>query len=159
MKPIAPDALASIEFEVAWNHGNVFHTDTYLARKVNFRSYFFPKGFCEAMTGRQPEEIVDVDTPSDLLAPGHDPGLVKTVSLNQFNRNRGNGHDIVPAYGRFYPRGRLTGMPGIFKDNVAPFRFLETEETRFYAGFTPPGGKARANKVSPQGHTDTGRDS
>ncbi|ABW67344.1 methyltransferase domain-containing protein [Desulfosudis oleivorans] len=138
MKSITPDALASIEFEMAWNHGNVSHTDTYLARKVNFWRDFFPNGFCEAMTGRQPGDIVDLEISSDLLVPRHDPGLVKTVVLNQFNGNRDNGHDIVPAYGRFYPKGRLTGMPGIFKDNVAPFRFLETEGTRFYADLNHP---------------------
>lgn len=138
MKQITPDTLASIEFEVTWNHGGVSHTDTYMARKVNFWRDCLPRGVCEAMMGKKAGDRVSLDLPAGLAAPRHDPGRIKALGLNRFETKRDDGRIVFPAYGRFYPSGLLNGLPGIFPGNVAPFRCLGTDDQTLCADFNHP---------------------
>ena len=97
MKQITPDTLASIEFEVTWNHGGVSHTDTYMARKVNFWRDCLPRGVCEAMMGKKAGDRVSLDLPAGLAAPRHDPGRIKALGLNRFETKRDDGRIVFPA--------------------------------------------------------------
>lgn len=137
-RQITPDALASIEFEVEWNHGGISHTDTYMARKVNFWRDCFPKGFFEAVMGKQTGDTVGMCLPDNALEFRPDAGRIKTLAANQFEGIRDDGRPIIPEYGRFYPSGLLRDVPGVFKGNISPFRCLETDGDRLKADFNHP---------------------
>jgi len=48
------------------------------------------------------------------------------------------GHSLEPAVGRFYPRGLLKGLSGVFKANIQPFRCIQLNNGHMKIDFNHP---------------------
>lgn len=112
MDAIALNSAADIVFQLKWDSTNASHRECYAARGVNLWRDWLPEAVRGSLIGKHPLDRVPVDlTPGELFGKGKNPF--------QMDRNR---FSTTPRTGRFYPRGRLSGLPGVFPQNVQPFR-------------------------------------
>jgi len=135
---INEDSLASIEFRLSWEKNNVNHTDAIYAHRVNFWRDLFPENLRRKLLGSYPGDTVSQDyNPGDLV-----PLPIRQRTFRVLHRNvngqRPDGSTVVPQYGRFYPRGILGGVPGVFRGNIEPFRCTDTDNDGIRADFNHP---------------------
>ena len=112
MEPINQDSIADIVFQLKWESQNATHNEGYAAQNVNLWRDWLPGQIGPALMGKKPWEQVRVDIDAGQLF-GDGNGAV-TIDRRRFN--------LDPQEGRFYPRGRLRGIAGVFPQNVEPFR-------------------------------------
>lgn len=138
MNRIHPDALASIQFNLHWHHGQVSHTDSYYASRVNLWRDQLPADLHGSLLGCRPGEQVFLSRKSEGDFSPFDPDARVCLPLARFNRMFRPEAPLIPRYGRFYPKGVLRDMPGIFKNNMHPFRYGEEDSGRFEADLNHP---------------------
>lgn len=126
---IYDDALATMDFRVSWEHDGIRHRDCQHAQRVNFWRDILPSGLSEAMVQQPGVRSVALEFQPGQVLPALSPSAIHRVRHLDVEKRRVAGVEIEPRYGRFYPRGILRGVPGIFRENVQPFRCtgLETE--------------------------------
>lgn len=114
---------ASVEFQVRWQSGDAAHAERQLVEKVNFWRDFFPGDLGERLARCTSGEVASGRFAPGELASGHDPTQVRTLPASGL-RQPARGPQLEPRVGRFYPRGLLTGLSGVFAQDRRPFRFL-----------------------------------
>ena len=72
------------------------------------------------------------------LIPGYDDGLVKQIKLSQLDMSRVPSNSTAPALGRFYPKGIVGDIAGIYRQNITPFRFISRNGITAGADFNHP---------------------
>lgn len=112
MNTINLDSVADIVFQLKWCSKEAGHTECYAARGVNLWRDWLPEGVREAVLGRHAWEKAKVDFAAGELF-GSNGGYLK-IDRKRFS--------LAPRTGRFYPKGRLSGIPGVFPQNMQPFR-------------------------------------
>lgn len=122
MRRIYDGALASMDFTLAWTRGGIVHTDTVHAERVNFWRDILPPGLYERLADAPGEGEVAIDYPCGEALPERSPARVFRVPRERLRTDRFPGIAIGPDYGRYYPCGILHGVPGVFAENVSPFR-------------------------------------
>lgn len=135
---IYDDALASMDFKVNWEEGAIRHTDELHAQRVNFWRDILPPGLYENMVSRPGERLFSLEFDAGRVLPQHRPELVQQVRQADIERPRFAGIEIEPRYGRFYPRGILRGVAGVFRENVQPFRCVGVNAEWVSADFNHP---------------------
>lgn len=125
MTAISNDTLANILFRLHWEEHGVRHEDSYYAQNVNLWRDVFPAGLEKDILGLEEGQSRHVDLCPGVHLPVRDMRKVMTVSRKAF-KIAPNLPEIVPAQGRFYPQGVLRGLPGIYPQNVQPFRVINT---------------------------------
>jgi len=145
------DALATMDFRVSWERDGIRHTDCRHAQRVNFWRDLLPIDLREALA-RQPgvRSIALRFQPGQALPPVN-PDAVYRVRLTEVEKRWISGIEIEPRYGRFYPRGILRGVPGVFRENIQPFRCVGVESEWLTADFNHPlSGKTLSVEVAIQ---------
>ena len=116
------DSIVDMVFHLKWKSDEVLHTDAYQASRINFWRDYFPPFLLENLRGRQAGESFEIRLNSNnLLTQFNGQGSLK-IKSKQFNITRAKIPMGPPALGRFYPRGILKDVAGVFKANVQPFR-------------------------------------
>ena len=116
------DALATMNFSVSWEHGGIRHTDCLHAERVNFWRDILPPGLYETLVKKPGGRLVLLEfLPGQVLPPLSASATYK-VRREDVQKRRIAGIKIEPRYGRFFPRGILRGVPGVFRENIQPFR-------------------------------------
>lgn len=142
------DALATMDFSLTWQHGGIRHTDALHAPRVNFWRDILPPGLSEQLAREPDRRSFTFDFPAGKALPPRTPSLVHRVGPGQVRRDRFPGITIEPRCGRFYPRGILRGVPGVFEENVQPFRCAALASDALEADLNHPlAGKALRLRV------------
>jgi SAM-dependent methyltransferase len=135
---INDDSLASIEFRLNWEKNDVRHTDAVYAQRVNFWRDLFPESLRRELMGSYAGDTLSQSfAPGDLVALP-DERQHHTVPHGRVEGQRADGSPLTPSYGRFYPRGILRGVPGVFRGNIDPFRCTEMDDAGIRADFNHP---------------------
>ena len=137
MKPYK-DSLATMEFSVNWEHDGIRHSDCQYAQRVNFWRDILPPKLCEAMVRETAIQTVQVDFQPGGVLPLRNEAVIHQVSYQCVGRLKGSDMAIEPRFGRFYPRGILRGVPGVYSENIQPFRCLGLASDRLAADFNHP---------------------
>jgi len=124
MKKITRKALANMQFEMKWKSPQATHTEHYAARGLNMWRDCLPEAIAQKLEGKTTGETVIVDFDAGMVIPGHDPGKTFGIKERQFNKNFMPDRLIEPRAGRFYPKGLLRDVSGIFPQNLQPFRLV-----------------------------------
>lgn len=66
------------------------------------------------------------------------PKLVKELPLNNFKGRLSNGEVVEPRVGRYYPKGWLTGVEGIYSENMFPVRIVDIYQDNISVDFNHP---------------------
>ncbi|MDY6988018.1 MAG: methyltransferase domain-containing protein [Thermodesulfobacteriota bacterium] len=138
MTKINPDGLAALEFELTWNSALGKHTEVYMAEHANLWRDLLPEKVRQSLTGTRPgEHIEHCFGPGELTTPYSERRLY-TLGHKQFESPKINGRQITPRYGRFYPKGILKGLPGVFANNLEPCRCVEVDPSHLSVDFNHP---------------------
>ena len=127
MTAISTDTLANILFRLHWQEDGVRHEDSFYAQNVNLWRDVFPAGLEKEILGMKAGESRHVDLKPGAHVPVRDMRKVMTVPRKAFKVPTGQA-DIEPLQGRFYPQGVLRGLPGIYPQNIQPFRVINMDE-------------------------------
>ncbi len=122
MDRITANNLARLFFTMKWRSSHALHTDCYSARKVNFWLDLFPEAVYEMLMGTREGEQLSLETDTPGIVPPYDSSYEFVVDHRQFNHRHASSVIAGPRYGRFYPRGILRAIPGVFQSNQEPFR-------------------------------------
>ncbi|MFO7707472.1 MAG: methyltransferase domain-containing protein [Desulfobacterales bacterium] len=132
------DLLAAMEFRLSWEHNGIRHTDGRYAQRVNFWRDILPPGLCEAAARRPGAGKVDIELDAGALLPAFKESNVHRVPLDAVETRRVSEVEIMPRLGRFYPRGILSGVPGVFRESVQPFRCVSLDRDVLTADLNHP---------------------
>jgi SAM-dependent methyltransferase len=135
---INDDRLASIEFRLKWEKHGVRHTDALYAQRVNFWRDLLPDGLRRDLMGALPGDTVSQTYGAGDMIPSPDERRCHSVPHRRIAGRLADGTPLRPRYGRFYPRGILRGVPGVFRGNVEPFRCTDTHAAGIRADFNHP---------------------
>jgi len=135
---INDDNLASIEFHLNWEKNGVKHTDAVYAQRVNFWRDLFPAPLRRDLLGVHAGDTVSRRFDAGALLPEPDERRHYRIPHGHIEGRRADGTPIAPRYGRFYPRGILRGVPGVFRGNIEPFRCTDADDDAIRADFNHP---------------------
>jgi SAM-dependent methyltransferase len=129
---------ASIEFTLKWNCEYAQHTDIHFVNKVNFWRDLFPQKIYDNLVGEQEGNTVEFANITEDFIQTYDSDYVFDIQQSQFDRSYFSPHIIKPQFGRFYPKGLLKNIPGVFRGNIEPFRCVGIEDDCILVDFNHP---------------------
>ncbi len=138
MNTITPDNLASIEFSLKWSKNGIKHEDRYFAQRVNFWRDILPPAVAEKIIGASTGDRITHSFRPAQLIPAATAKAIHPVAHTRIEGRLGDGTTLRPRYGRFYPRGILQGVSGVFRGNIEPFRCTAVAKRGIDADFNHP---------------------
>ncbi len=122
--PLDDSCLATLLFTARWRSPGATHEERYLARRVNFWRDILPASMEAGARGLRPGERAVFTLGGGEGLPAYDPALARAIGRNQFVGVSPSGRVIAPRPGRYYPKGLLRGVPGLFPSNMQPFKVI-----------------------------------
>ena len=138
MKRINQESFANVKFEMQWESSRAMHTEIYEAQGLNIWRDCLPETLLKQMEGKSEGETITTYFEPGVLTSGYDPGKTFTVKLSQFNQHFIMEQTIEPRIGRFYPKGLLSGVAGVFPQNFQPFRLVSIQNGQLGVDFNHP---------------------
>ena len=119
---VTSESVVDLIFHLKWKSSNAIHTDGYQASQVNIWRDILPPKLLDALLDRELGERLQMPIKDgDGVEAFKDKNLLR-IKSTQFDRRFNPNEIIEPHAGRFYPKGMLTGIDGVFRANIQPFR-------------------------------------
>jgi SAM-dependent methyltransferase len=138
MKRINQDSLANVKFEMQWKSSCAMHTEIYEAQGLNMWRDCLPETLLKELAGKTAGETITTRFEPGVITSGYDHRKTFAVKLSQFNQNFITDKIIEPRIGRFYPKGLLKGIAGVFPQNFQPFRLVGVQNGQLDVDFNHP---------------------
>jgi len=142
MNLITKDAVADVKFTLSWGTPEARHTEVYRAPQLNLWRDILPHGIHDGLMGRSAGDSVEMDVSSHL--PIYRPSDSFILKRSRF----GDTLLGAPRIGRFYPKGLLKGVTGVFPQNISPFRCIHVENGHIKVEFNHPLSKRSARLLA-----------
>ena len=130
MKAIESHMTADLFFQIRWSSPMGQHTDAYCGHQVNLWRDLLPSPLSKELQGKGPGDTVQIKLGAEQLIEAWDRQDLRTIACRQFDSSPIRKTALLPRSGRFYPKGRLKDMTGIFAANITPFRCLQTNQSQ-----------------------------
>jgi SAM-dependent methyltransferase len=88
--------------------------------------------------GMQGGDDILLSFDSGQAVPAFETRQLMKIKRRQFNADRVGIHQAIPRMGRFYPKGLLTDIRGVFRNNIAPFRCVGINNGHLSVDFNHP---------------------
>lgn len=135
---ITSDSIVDLIFYLKWKSEVAGHTECYQASRLNIWRDLLPPALADALMGKEAGEGLEEPCKSeDIVATFSDQNLFK-IKNSQFDRQFRPGVTTEPRRGRFYPKGLLRGVDGVFRANVQPFRCVGLNNGQITVDFNHP---------------------
>ena len=119
---ITSNSVVDLIFHLKWKSDSAVHTDGYQASRINVWRDLLPPVLLDGLIDREAGERLQVPLKDcEAIAEFTRQNLFE-IKSGQFDRRFKQDKISEPRLGRFYPRGMLKGIAGIFRANVQPFR-------------------------------------
>ena len=138
MKTIESHMTADLFFQIHWSSPMVQHTDAYCGHQVNLWRDLLPSQLGKELQGKGPGDTVRIKLCAEQLIEASDRQDLRTIARRQFDSSPIRKAALLPRSGRFYPKGRLKEMTGIFAANITPFRCLQTNKSQLIVDLGHP---------------------
>jgi SAM-dependent methyltransferase/FKBP-type peptidyl-prolyl cis-trans isomerase 2 len=135
---IDSDSIVDMIFHLKWKSDAAIHTEGYQASRINIWRDYIPPMLLDAIKGKQAAERIEVRFKSNDVLPEFDDRNVFQIKSNQFDRRHALKTFTDPAVGRFYPKGTLKSVAGVFRANVEPFRLVHLNNGHMIVDFNHP---------------------
>ena len=135
---IDSDSIVDMVFHLKWKSDAAIHTEGYQASRINIWRDYTPPFLLDAMRGKQAGDGLEVRFRSNSVLPELDDRNVFQIKSNQFDRRLTLEAIADPAVGRFYPKGTLRSVAGVFSANVEPFRLVHLNNGHIMVDFNHP---------------------
>ncbi len=130
-------SIADIVFQLDWQSAAAVHTEIRFARNVNFWRDSFPAELYDDLLNRAVGAEINRTFPAGTFLPPPDSRKIFDIASSQFRRNSEN-LIVSPCRGRFYPKGVLSGIAGVFSENSEPFRVVAVHDSKIRVDFNHP---------------------
>lgn len=138
MKTIHTDSRVDLFFQLKWRSQQATHTDCYQANQVNIWRDIFPQMLRERLVGSGPGENIDLPIPARQAVPPFEKRKLFDVKRRQFDSGAREIQPVTPLVGRFYPKGFLKDVSGVFRNNITPFRCVGINNGNLSVDFNHP---------------------
>jgi len=138
LKRIDSESIVDMVFHLKWKSERTSHTDGYQASRINIWRDFLPPLVLDGIKGRQAGERTDIRLKADDVLPKYDERNLFRIKSRQFDPRFTIGKAMTPNVGRFYPKGLLRNVSGVFKANVQPFRCVKLNNGHMKVDFNHP---------------------
>jgi FKBP-type peptidyl-prolyl cis-trans isomerase 2 len=138
MNTIDTDSKVDLLFQLKWKSSHATHTDCYQANQTNMWRDIFPAALSERLLGAQAGDNIVLTFKSGESVPAFKSRHLKKIKRSQFRSDAMGGHGVRPQVGRFYPKGILKDVSGVFRDNITPFRCVGINNGHLSVDFNHP---------------------
>jgi len=138
MKKINQESVVNVKFEMQWKGPLAMHTEIYEAQGLNIWRDCMPETLLKQLEGKSEGETITAYFEPGVITSTYDPGKTFAVKLSQFNQHFIMDKTIEPRIGRFYPKGLLKGVAGVFPQNFQPFRLVSVQNGQLGVDFNHP---------------------
>jgi SAM-dependent methyltransferase/FKBP-type peptidyl-prolyl cis-trans isomerase 2 len=138
MDRVDTDSKVDLLFQLKWSSGRIRHTDCYQASRVNIWRDILPAELLERMMGLQTGDSVSVTFAGGKPVPAFNAAGLLKIKRSQFTPEAVMSHSTDPRVGRFYPKGLLRNVSGVFSDNLTPFRCVGVQNGDLSVDFNHP---------------------
>ena len=135
LKRIEADSIVDMVFHLKWKSDAAIHTDGYQASRINVWRDYLPPFLLDKMSGRQAGERIEFRPKIGDIVPVFDKKILFKVRSNQFDRRLALDTIAKPGAGRFYPKGMLKNIAGVFSANIEPFRCIQLNNGHMMVDF------------------------
>lgn len=125
MNQIGPKNNADLFFQINWASTEADHTDAYAGLAVNFWRDILPSRLYEGLLGARTGDTIELAMPVSELYEACARSKPLVIDRHQFDPGRHRDAALQPRTGRFYPKGMLKDIAGIFSTNMEPFRCVQ----------------------------------
>ena len=123
------DAMCSMRLDLHWKSEFAHHTDCQVVRKLNLWRDIFPSEIESELISKPVGHVLTHKFAAGKLIDGYNSADCFDIADRSFNRRFRKNNYIEPRAGRFYPKGFIAGVKGIFADNLTPFRVAQVDES------------------------------
>jgi FKBP-type peptidyl-prolyl cis-trans isomerase 2 len=138
MNRIDSGSIVDMVFHLKWKSGFASHSEGYQASPVDMRRDLLPPVLVDALMGKEAGERVQVHSSNGDIVEAFAEKNLFNIKNSQFDRRFRQGLVTEPRLGRFYPRGLLRGVGGVFRANVQPFRCVGLDDGLITVDFNHP---------------------
>ncbi len=135
---INTDSIVDMIFHLKWKSDAANHTDCYQASRINLWRDYLPPFLIDEMRGKQAGEKIEARLRSDDFLPAFDNQNIFQIKRGQFDGRLNTDEAPTPGVGRFYPKGILKNVAGVFNANVQPFRCAQLNNGNITVDFNHP---------------------
>lgn len=132
------DSIVDLIFHLKWKSSLAAHTDAIQASDVNIWRDILPSVFLDGLMNREAGERLEVQLKNGNSATAFDSRNLFDIKRQQFDRRLSPNTTTGPQLGRFYPKGLLKGVNGIFRANIQPFRCVGLNNGHMTVDFNHP---------------------
>jgi SAM-dependent methyltransferase len=119
----------SVELAISWSDKSATYNDRYFIIKSNFWRDVYPARLDYQIKRAEINKPLTINYKAgEFLEDQYQQSNLKTIPKYKFNRDTRGMLPIIPAVGRFYPRGLIEGVAGCFKEDQRAFRMLNITE-------------------------------
>lgn len=129
---IGKESIANVEFSLKWKSSAALHREV-LFKKINFWRDIMPGDLYTRFMGSSEGDSFDASFRGGEFVPMYNHHGEIKLRRAQLNESRAS-----LRFGRFYPKGMIKGIPGVFPENVEPFRCTRIEDEIIHADFNHP---------------------
>lgn len=138
MDQIKPNTTVDLFFQLKWRSHDVAHTDSYSARRVNLWRDILPCRLKDRLIGKHSGDSIQLSMSTSGLGDAEVESNLVEIERRQFAPEPDTSSSLLPRLGRFYPRGVLEDVTGIFRTNRKPFRVLDLTNDRLTIDMAHP---------------------
>ena len=135
---INTDSIIDLIFHLRWKSDSATHTDALQASGINLWRDLLPSALIDGLMNRESGERIELQLSNGNTAVAFDPRNLFEIKKYQFDRRFRPNATIEPQLGRFYPKGLLKGVNGIFRENIEPFRCVGLNNGYLTVDFNHP---------------------
>lgn len=132
------DSITEMHYRMHWDSRFATHTECYYAENVNLWRDIFSADIHNEMMGKEMGDQLDFELDPDQVLGKNDPTRIFSVKRRQFNDAYRPDDTTLPREGRFYPRGILKDVSGVFPQNIQPFRCTQVRNGDLGVNFNHP---------------------
>lgn len=123
-------SIVAAAFTLRWNSALAKHTEVYHSPRLNvWRDLdLLPAPIQQEILRHTGGHSGAHSFGPGVLVPAWSERNLVRVRDNQFNRNWRRHMRIEPYYGRYYPKGILEGVAGVFRGDMHPARLVDLDE-------------------------------
>lgn len=124
MKRIDKNSVVELFLQVNWQSAFAKHTDCYKADRVNIWRDTLPPALLDNLVDKLSGDATQNRFTDEDIGPVAGPQSIVQIPRTQFRQKHRHFSLSGPRVGRFYPKGILSGLTGIFSENIDPFRLV-----------------------------------
>lgn len=119
------EALCAMRFDLHWRSEHATHTDSQISQKLNLWRDIFPPELETDVLDRRVGHVARHDFMPGGLIESYRTSDSLSIKPHQFNRSFQDNRTVEPRSGRFYPKGFIAKVRGIFPEDMTPFRVTQ----------------------------------